>query len=372
MKDYENRSYLSSIEAAKYLGVSVSKIHQLEKKGTLPVEKAASGQKRFDVQDLEKIRELVDRDETDPGDEADTVERNSGCRLAEGEKGAALADGTAAGDEIVLDINGTTQRILVNNSSVMDDLPDDSVNLMVTSPPYFNAKMYSAGKIEGDLGNVHDLDEWFEEIGKVWTEVYRVLQPGRKAFINIMNLPLRENGTFHSLNLVGRTIDVCGEIGFIFKRDIVWHKTNGVKAHFGTYPYPGGILLNNMHEFILELEKPAPKGYKKYGHVTAEQREASKLDKEFWLSLKNSDVWTMKPQKSGDRRSHIAPFPLELPWRLIKAYSFAGETVLDPFMGSGTALRAAADLGRNGVGYEINPEIARDAVGELGEVGSGE
>ena len=86
---------------------------------------------------------------------------------------------------------------------------------------------------------------------------------------------------------------------------------------------------------------------------------------EFWLSLKNSDVWLMKPEKSGDRRKHIAPFPLELPRRIIKAYSYVGETVLDPFMGSGTALRAAAALGRNGVGYEINPQIALDAVGEL-------
>jgi DNA modification methylase len=268
-------------------------------------------------------------------------------------------------NEFVIQKNGTVQRILLKNSAVMEDLPDESVHLMVTSPPYFNAKMYSAEKIEGDLGNIHGLDAWFEEIGKVWAEVYRVLQPGRKAFINIMNLPLRENGTFRSLNLVGRTVDVCQEIGFIFKRDIVWHKTNGVKAHFGTYPFPGGILLNNMHEFILEFEKPAPRGRRKYAHVTAEQREASRLDKEFWLSLKNTDVWLMKPEKSGDSRSHIAPFPLELPRRIIKAYSFVGETVLDPFMGSGTALRAAAALGRNGVGYEINPGIAGDAAHEL-------
>jgi len=147
-------------------------------------------------------------------------------------------------------------------------------------------------------------------------------------------------------------------IGFIFKRDIVWQKTNSVRAHFGTYPYPGGILINNNHEFILEFEKPAPKGYQKYAHLTREQKEASKLDKAFWIEVKKSDVWVMKPQGSGDRRSHIAPFPYELPYRLIKAYSYVGETVLDPFLGSGTTLLAAADLGRDGVGYEINPEIA--------------
>jgi DNA modification methylase len=140
---------------------------------------------------------------------------------------------------------------------------------------------------------------------------------------------------------------------------------NAVRAHFGTYSYPGGILINNMHEFIVELEKPERKGFNKYAHLTPEQKEQSKLDKEFWLSIKKSDVWLMKPQGSGDRRDHIAPFPYELPHRIIKAFSYVGETVLDPFVGSGTTLLAAADLKRNGIGYEINAEIAQDAVANL-------
>ena len=248
----------------------------------------------------------------------------------------------------------------------MDELPDNSIHLMITSPPYFDTKMYSREPIKDDLGNIHDIDEWFEKISKVWKEVYRVLQPGRKAFINIMNLPVRlENGSFRTLNLVGRTIDVCERIGFIFKRDIVWHKTNAVRAPFGTFPYPGGILINNMHEFILEFNKPEKKGFKKYGHLTKEQKEQSKLDKEFWLSIKKSDVWVMKPQGSGDNRNHIAPFPYELPFRIIKAFSYIGEIILDPFAGSGIALIAAADLKRNGIGYEINPEIAYDALKNL-------
>ena len=223
--------------------------------------------------------------------------------------------------------------------------------------------MYSREPIKNDLADIHDVDEWFEKIGEVWKEVYRVLQPGRKAFINIMNLPIRtENGGFRTLNLAGRTIDVCERIGFIFKRDIVWHKTNAVRAHFGTYPYPGGILINNMHEFILEFNKPEKKGLSKYGHLTNEQKEQSKLDKEFWVTIKKSDVWIMKPQGSGDRRNHIAPFPYELPYRLIKAFSYVTETILDPFVGSGTTLLSAADLKRNGIGYEINPEIAFEAA----------
>ena len=161
---------------------------------------------------------------------------------------------------------------------------------------------------------------------------------------------------------------MCEDIGFVFKRDIVWHKPNSVRAHFGTYPYPGGILLNHAHEFILELERPAPRGFKKYTHLSDEQREASKLTKDFWVDIKKSDVWTIKPEGSGDRRNHIAPFPYELPSRLIRAFTFVGETVLDPFMGSGTTLLAARDLKRNGVGYEINPQIAAEAVQKINDI----
>jgi DNA modification methylase len=339
-KDYKNRTYLSAIEAAKYLGISVEMLHNLANKQVIKAQISSSGQMRFDLKDLK-------------GYEANS-KYNPHKNKVDIEK------------ENVIEINGTIQKIFVKNSMTMDDLPDNSIHLMITSPPYFDTKMYSKEPIEDDLGNIHDIDEWFEKISNVWKEVYRVLQPGRKAFINIMNLPIRlENGSFRTLNLVGRTIDLCEKIGFIFKRDIVWHKTNAVRAHFGTYPYPGGILINNMHEFILEFDKPEKKGFNKYGHLTEEQKEQSKLDKGFWISIKKSDVWVMKPQGSGDRRNHVAPFPYELPYRLIKAFSYVGETVLDPFVGSRTALLAAADLKRNAIGYEINPEIAYEALKSL-------
>ncbi len=341
--DYAQRRYLSVGEAARLLGVAVETLHALVKQGQVPAYRAASGQYRFDRAQLEALV----RQGRFPGAQP-------------------RADGAPLPREWLLERLGTTQRIYAADARHMHHLDDDSVHLMVTSPPYFDAKMYAPVARPGDLGDIHDLETWLAEIGKVWAEVYRVLQPGRKAFINIMNLPVRQGGTFRSLNLVGKTIDLCENIGFIFKREIVWHKTNSVRAHFGTYPYPGGILLNYAHEFILEFEKPAPKGYRKYAHVTPEQREASKLDKEFWLSLKKSDVWLLKPEKSGGRRNHVAPFPYELPYRLIRAYSFVGETVLDPFLGSGTTLLAASDLSRNGVGYEIHPEIAQQAVERLG------
>ena len=339
-KDYKSRTYLSAIESAKYLNISVDMLHNLAHRQVIKSKVSASGQMRFDLRELKKYEKNL---KSKPKREKIDIEKVN-----------------------VIEINGTIQKVFVKNSSRMGDLPDNSIHLMITSPPYFDTKMYSREPIKNDLGNIHDVDEWFEKISDVWKEVYRVLQPGRKAFINIMNLPIRlEKGSFRTLNLVGRTIDVCEELGFIFKRDIVWHKTNAVRAHFGTYPYPGGILINNMHEFILEFNKPEKSEFNKYGHLTKEQKEQSKLDKEFWLSIKKSDVWVMKPQGSGDRRKHIAPFPYELPYRLIKAFSYVSETVLDPFVGSGTSLLSASDLKRNGIGYELNPEIALDAVKSL-------
>lgn len=338
--DYKTRTYLSAIESARYLDVSVETIHDLARKMAIPAVKSASGQMRFSLNVLKAYQKSL---------------------------------GNVPKNEIVMpprvssiETNETLQRVILGSSQSMDELDDNSVHLMITSPPYFNAKMYSKEPLDADLGNIHDVDAWFEQIGRVWAETYRVLQPGRKAFINIMNLPVRlGDGRFKTLNLAGRTIDVCEKIGFIFKRDIIWYKTNSVRAHFGTYPYPGGILINNMHEFILELEKPAPKAHKKYDHLTKDQKEASKLDKDFWLSVKNSDVWTMAPQGSGDNRNHVAPFPRELPYRLIKAFSYVSETVLDPFLGSGTTLLTASELKRNGVGYEIVPEIAAESIKTL-------
>lgn len=245
-------------------------------------------------------------------------------------------------------------KIIIGDSREMKEVSNDSVHLVVTSPPYFNAKTYSDDFSGKDLGNINDYKKWKDEIKKVWSECLRVLQPGRRLFINIMNLPLKANGkdVFKTLNIVGHTIDMCENLGFIFKREIIWHKTNGVRAHFGTYPYPGGILINNMHEQILEFEKPNGNG-SKYDHLSKEIKEASKISKDFWLSLKNTDVWLMKPYKSGSRE-HLAPFPVELPARFIKAYSYITETVLDPFGGMGTTAKVAIQEKRNSIIYEIN------------------
>jgi len=338
--DYKNREYLSVSEVATYTSLSVRQIHGLVKAGEIPAYKSAGGQYRFRLQQIKPFRKIS------------------------GKKVGARKKTKRKGKDTEIAVNGTVQKIFKADARNIENVPDNSVHLAITSPPYFNAKMYS-NKKGSDLGNLHDLDKWLLETEKVWAEVFRVLAPGRKFFLNIMNLPVRTEKSFRTLNLVGRTIELMEEVGFIFKRDIIWHKTNGVKAHFGTYPYPGGILINNMHEFILEFNKPDKKGFSKYAHLTKKQKEISKLDKDFWLSIKNTDVWKMKPENSGDNRSHIAPFPYELPYKIIKAFTYVSETVLDPSMGSGTTAKASADLKRNSVGYEIAPEIATVTINSL-------
>jgi len=335
MNSYAKRSYLSTTEVASYLGIKVHDVQELIKLSKLSAIKSTSGQYRIDIKDVKAIEKRYK-----------TIKKKNEDKILQ------------------IEGNGTTQKVFFASSQKMKDLDDNSVHLAVTSPPYFDAKMYSNGTLN-DLGNIHDMDKWFKEIGKVWREVFRVLQPGRKFFLNIMNLPISYDKSFRTLNLVGKSVDLCESIGFVFKRDIIWHKTNGVRAHFGTYPYPGGILLNNMHESILEFQKPDVQKFNKYAHLTEEIKEKSKIDKDFWLSLKNSDVWLMKPEKSGDGREHVAPFPYELPYRLIKAYTYIGETVLDPFCGSGTSLLAAKNLGRNAVGYEINTNFAKSIKNKL-------
>ncbi|KKQ96212.1 MAG: modification methylase protein [Candidatus Levybacteria bacterium GW2011_GWA1_39_11] len=162
MEDYKERKYLSSIEAAMYLNTTVSTIHHLAKSGEINSVISGSGQKRFNLKDLKKYLTSLPK-------KAKPIQKKSSIYTE-------------------LEVGNTVQKIYRKSSIKMSDLEDESVHLMLTSPPYFNAKMYSKRPIKEDLGNIHDLDEWFETITEVWREVFRVLQPGRKAFINIMNL----------------------------------------------------------------------------------------------------------------------------------------------------------------------------------------
>lgn len=237
---------------------------------------------------------------------------------------------------------------------------NNSVDLAITSPPYFNLKKYSED--ENDIGNINSFLEYISFCKIVYRNVFNALRPGRKFFINVMNPPIRTKRGREFMNLFGETVRVCQEIGFIFKGDIVWQKTVSALSQMGSYPYPGSILPNLMHEFIIILEKPCKKSYKKYSLVSEEEKELSKLEKDFWITVKKSDVWKIASVK---RSKHPAPFPYEIPYRIIKAFSYVNETVLDPFLGSGTTLEASLNLNRNSIGIELNEnyiEIIKEKI----------
>jgi len=243
----------------------------------------------------------------------------------------------------------------VRDSRDMSEVDDCSVHLVVTSPPYYNAKKYS--NLPDDLGNTTNPDSWRLKMRDVWKECLRVLAPGRKMFVNLMNLPVpaSDKQLFHSINLVGWTIDDCVGLGFAFKREIIWEKANSVQSPIGSYPYPGALPINFMHEFILEFEKS---GKRDLSHLSGEIKEASKLSKDQWVEIKKSSVWKIKPAPSGNR-DHPAPFPKEIPIRIIRGFSYLTEVVMDPFLGTGTTTRVARRMGRRSIGYEVNPDFER-------------
>ena len=149
MNDYKERKYLSSIEVAKYLGITVQALHGLVRQKKIESVISTSGQKRFKLKDLKSYEKKQIKEE-----------KISQKQIKK---------------QNLLKINDTSHKIYIKNSMSMDELEDNSIHLMVTSPPYFNAKMYMKKSIKGDLGNIHDLSEWFEKIGLVWKEVFRVL-----------------------------------------------------------------------------------------------------------------------------------------------------------------------------------------------------
>ena len=229
-------------------------------------------------------------------------------------------------------------RIFCKSSEKMEELPDCSVHLMVTSPPYNVGKEY-----DKDL----TLSEYIEFIKRVMHEVYRVLVPGGRACVNIANL-----GRKPYLPLETFIIQAMLEIGFLMRGEIIWDKggSAGTSTAWGSWMSATNPTLRDTHEYILvfskkTFERPNPFGRR------------STITREEFLEFTKS-VWRF-PAESARRVGHPAPFPVELPYRLIQLYTFEGEVILDPFMGSGTTAIAALMTGRHFVGYEIEEEYVR-------------
>ena len=226
-------------------------------------------------------------------------------------------------------------RIFCKSSEKMDELPDNSVHLMVTSPPYNVGKEY-----DKDL----TLEGYRGFLKAVWQEVYRVLVPGGRACINIANLGRKPYIPLHAF-----IVEDMLELGFLMRGEIIWNKasSSSPSTAWGSWLSAANPTLRDIHEYILVFSKGA----------FARKRVSTKGDtisREEFLEFTKS-VWTF-PAEQAKAVGHPAPFPVELPYRLIQLYTYEGDVVLDPFMGSGQAAIAAIKTKRHYVGYDINEE----------------
>ncbi len=252
-------------------------------------------------------------------------------------------------------------KIVIGDNRAIPEVEAESVHLVVTSPPYWHIKDYGR---PGQIGYGQTLHGYLKDLYHVWRECYRVLQAGRRLCINIGDQFARAAvyGRYKIIPLHAEIIGQCEEIGFDFLGSIIWQKkttmnTTGGANVMGSYPYPPNGLVEIDYEFILIFKKPG-QGEK----VTPEIKEASRLGKEEWKEY-FSGHWHF----GGARQiGHEAMFPEELPRRLIKMFTFAGDTVLDPFLGSGTTVKAALELRRNVFGYEINEDFLAIIEEKLG------
>ena len=257
-----------------------------------------------------------------------------------------------------MEVKGT---VIIGDSRNMAELGDESIDLVVTSPPYWHIKDYG---VPGQIGYGQSLHEYLFDLSRVFKECFRILKPGRRLCVNIGDQFARAAiyGRYKVIPLHAEVIAQCEAIGFDYMGAIIWQKkttmrTTGGAVVMGSFPYPPNGIVELDYEFILLFKKPG-----KSPPPSRDAREASKLTKEEWKEF-FSGHWRF----GGERQVlHEAMFPEELPRRLIKMFSLLGETVLDPFLGSGTTVKVALELGRNAVGYEIQPDFIPIVEEKLG------
>ena len=248
--------------------------------------------------------------------------------------------------------------VVIGDARDMRELSDESVQLVVTSPPYYNVKDY--GAVNGNVGGVDDYNEYLQSMEEVLKECKRVLQTGRYLCVNVCDVI--SDGKKYAL--AHHYVSLLEKLGFEYRDDIIWKKPKGTGANssggagkrFGNFiqhPYPLYYFPNNVYEHVLVFRK----GKTDYKQI----KKTRELDMESVKANRSTDIWEIHPetknQYSGE--THPAMFPEELPREIIELYSYPGETILDPFLGSGTTMKVAKELNRNCVGYEINPDYLR-------------
>lgn len=244
----------------------------------------------------------------------------------------------------------THHKLIIGNCMNMEEIEDESVHLMVTSPPYFNAPFDYKGLFK-------NYDQYLGVLNRVAKEVFRVLKNGRIAVLNIDDM-LVDGEKFP---IVADATKIFQNAGFRYRDRIIWKKPDGylrISRRSGVLlqnPYPMYFYPDNLLESIIIFQK----GKFDYRSISKEIREASKIDlKEFSDNKWYMSLWEMVNVLPGSPlEKEIAAFPEELPYRIIKLFSYKGETVLDPFVGSGTTMQVARELGRNSIGIEIKKSL---------------
>ncbi|MDY7037932.1 MAG: site-specific DNA-methyltransferase, partial [Thermodesulfobacteriota bacterium] len=246
----------------------------------------------------------------------------------------------------------TQHRIIIGDSRKMDAVDDESIHLIVTSPPYWQLKDYGNG---GQIGFDDSYEEYINNLNLVWKESYRILENGCRLCINIGDQFARSvyYGRYKIIPIRTEIIKFCETLGFDYMGAIIWQKvtttnTTGGATIMGSFPYPRNGIIKIDYEFILIFKKGG-----KPKKIDSERKKMSKLTKKEWNEYFYGH-WNFSGEKQD---KHLAMFPVELPHRLIKMFTFVGDTVLDPFLGSGTTSLSAKIVNRNSVGYEINNEF---------------